>query len=152
MNNKEGTAAIPGYREVTIIDNTAPADQKKIKEFFQLAVSTQNQVCPVRDIIARISDKWSILAILALGSFGTLRFNELKIKIQGVSQRMLTVTLRNLEADGLLTRTMYPQIPPRVEYKLTALGLSLVQQYGIFTEWANANAEEIIRSRKKTCA
>ncbi|HEU4497212.1 MAG TPA: helix-turn-helix domain-containing protein, partial [Flavobacterium sp.] len=106
--------------------------------------------CPVRDIIARISDKWSHLAIFALGGFGTMRFNELKHKIGDVSQRMLTVTLRNLEADGLVTRTVFPEVPPRVEYKLTQLGFGLMEQLAGLAEWAETNSEAILNNRNKS--
>ncbi|OAQ39944.1 transcriptional regulator [Pedobacter psychrophilus] len=106
-------------------------------------------MCPIRDIVARISDKWSVLAIYGLGGYGKLRFNELKHKIGDISQRMLTVTLRNLEADGLITRTIYPQVPPRVEYELTELGHSLMQQLQLFAEWATKNGPEIIYYREK---
>ena len=90
-----------------------------------------------------------MLVILALGSFGTMRFNEIKHKIGDVSQRMLTVTLRNLEGDGLITRHVYGEVPPRVEYKLTPLGLSLMNQYSVFADWAALNGAAIMQSRKR---
>jgi DNA-binding HxlR family transcriptional regulator len=145
---QEGTAMSVSNTEVTIMENTAFVEVKKIQEIFELANATKNQLCPVRDIIARISDKWTLLSIYALGGYGTLRFNELKYKIGDVSQRMLTVTLRNLEADGLVKRTIYPEVPPRVEYQLTALGWSLVNQLTLLTDWATVNGEEIIKYRK----
>jgi DNA-binding HxlR family transcriptional regulator len=145
---QEGTAMSFSNTEVTIMENTAFVEVKKIQEIFELANATKNQLCPVRDIIARISDKWTLLSIYALGGYGTLRFNELKYKIGDVSQRMLTVTLRNLEADGLVKRTIYPEVPPRVEYQLTALGWSLVNQLTLLTDWATVNGEEIIKYRK----
>lgn len=145
---QEGTAMSVSNTEVTIMENTAFVEVKKIQEIFELANTTKNQLCPVRDIIARISDKWTLLSIYALGGYGTLRFNELKFKIGDVSQRMLTVTLRNLEADGLVKRTIYPEVPPRVEYQLTALGWSLVNQLTLLTDWATVNGEEIIKYRK----
>lgn len=148
MIKQEGTFVLPGNMDVTIADPER-LNRQKNQEFFELANTTRNQVCPVRDIISRISDKWSILAIYGLGGFGKLRFNELKNKIGDISQRMLTVTLRNLEADGLITRTIYPEVPPRVEYELTDLGNSLMQQLHLFAEWANANGQEIIYHRKK---
>lgn len=122
---------------------------EKFQNFFEIANSTKNQVCPVRDIIARISDKWTLLTIYALGGYGTLRFNELKHKIGDVSQRMLTVTLRNLEADGFVKRKIYPEVPPRVEYELTNLGRGLMYQMEPLVNWANLNGEEIIKCRKK---
>ena len=83
--------------------------------------------CPVRGVLDRFGDKWSILVILILGDKKKLRFNELNKEIGDVSQKMLTVTLRTLEADGLVKRTIYPEVPPRVEYEITALGKSLVR-------------------------
>jgi DNA-binding HxlR family transcriptional regulator len=149
MNKKEGTAAIQSNSMVTNAATNGVVDEKKYKEFFEFAQITRNQICPIRDIIARISDKWTMLAILALGGYGKMRFNELKHKIGDVSQRMLTVTLRHLEADGMITRKIYPEVPPRVEYELTDLGYSLLKQFSFFADWANANGEVIIKSRKK---
>lgn len=144
---QEGTAWSLSNTEVTNMENTAIVEGKKFQEIFELANSTKSGVCPVRDIIARISDKWTLLSIYALGGYGTLRFNELKHKIGDVSQRMLTVTLRNLEADGLVKRTIYPEVPPRVEYELTDLGRSLAFQLTLLTDWVTVNGEEIINSR-----
>lgn len=131
------------------MENQDLSSEKKIQNIFEIANSTRNQICPVRDIIARISDKWTLLAIYALGGYGKLRFNELKHKIGDVSQRMLTVTLRNLEADGLITRKIYPEVPPRVEYELTDLGKGLLNQMCLLVDWAQYNGEEIIKFRKK---
>jgi DNA-binding HxlR family transcriptional regulator len=131
------------------MENKGVDTNKKFQENFHKAKYVKNQFCPVRDIISRISDKWSHLVILALGGFGTLRFNELKHKIGDVSQRMLTVTLRNLEADGLIIRTIYPEVPPRVEYQLTPLGFDLMEQLTGLAEWAEANSEAILNNRNK---
>src|SRR5688572_10084665 len=122
MRKQEGTADKLRNSQVTIMDRAAIQGEKKFQEIFRIANSTKNKFCPVRDVLARVSDKWSMLAIYALGGFGKLRFNELKNKIGDISQRMLTVTLRNLEIDGLVTRTIYAEVPPRVEYELTPLG------------------------------
>lgn len=149
MSRQEGTAIAPGNTRVTIGDYKGIADEKIFQTIFQKANTTRKQVCPVRDIIARISDKWSLLAIYALAGDGTLRFNELKHKIGDVSQRMLTVSLRNLENDGLVSRTIYAEVPPRVEYRLTPLGTSLAHQLVSFVDWANINSREIIAARKK---
>ncbi|MCW3465779.1 winged helix-turn-helix transcriptional regulator [Chitinophaga nivalis] len=148
MIKQEGTLALPGNTEVTNSQPSTFAGEKKFQEIFQVANTTRNQLCPVRDIVARISDKWSMLAIFALGGFGTLRFNEMKHKIGDISQRMLTVTLRNLEADGLVTRTVFPEIPPRVEYQLTPLGYGLMQQFSLLADWATDNGEQILRCRQ----
>jgi len=147
MTTQEGTLVFLGDTSVTNADNEGVADVKKLKEFFEIANQTQNTFCPIRDIISRLSDKWSILIILGLGGFGTLRFNELKNKIDGVSQRMLTLTLKNLEGDGIVSRTVHPEIPPRVEYRLTQLGVSLLQQFSSFTDWAVTHTDEISANR-----
>lgn len=107
------------------------------------------QDCPVRSVLDRFGDKWSVLVLLVLGDKEKLRFNELSKEIEDVSQKMLTVTLRALEADGLLTRTIYPQIPPRVEYEITALGKSLVPHLLQLSNWAKENLPAIKKSREK---
>jgi len=105
--------------------------------------------CPVRNVLDRVGDKWSILVISILGECGTLRFNELNQTIGNISQKMLTVTLKTLEADGLVTRKMYPQIPPKVEYSLTALGESLLPAIAGLTAWAQQNMPAVLTSRAK---
>lgn len=104
-------------------------------------------VCPVRSVLDRLGDKWSILVMLVLGKQETMRFNELQKEIGDISQKMLTVTLRSLEADGLVTRTIYPQVPPRVEYQITPLGKSLVPHVVGLSEWAIGNMPAIKKSR-----
>ncbi|WP_297334054.1 helix-turn-helix domain-containing protein [Flavobacterium sp.] len=130
------------------MENTALSEQKKFQNIFLKANETRNGICPVRDVIARISDKWSMLTIYALGGYGTLRFNEIKKLIGDLSQRMLTVTLRNLETDGLVERKVFPEVPPRVEYNLTPLGFSLLEQLVQLGGWAEENSAAIIKNRK----
>jgi DNA-binding HxlR family transcriptional regulator len=149
MTEQEGTRALHGHSGVTNVDNEFAHDEKKFKEIFCRAKDMPPQLCPVRDILARISDKWSMLTILALGANGTLRFNEIKNLIGDVSQRMLTVTLRNLEADGFITRKVYPEVPPRVEYSATPIGLELMTQVGQLADWAVDNSKRIIKARRK---
>lgn len=96
----------------------------------------------VRSVLTRIGDKWSMLIVTLLGD-GTIRFNELKRQIDGISQRMLTLTLRNLERDGLVTRAVFPTVPPRVEYSLTPLGRSLLEPITELGEWARRNTGKI---------
>jgi DNA-binding HxlR family transcriptional regulator len=98
------------------------------------------------DILNRIGDKWSVMIVSYLGK-QTMRFNELRHTIGGISQRMLTLTLRNLERDGLVTRTVYPEIPPRVEYELTELGRSLQAPIGELWNWAAEHQGEVQRAR-----
>ncbi|QTL04742.1 helix-turn-helix transcriptional regulator [Aquabacter sp. L1I39] len=100
----------------------------------------------VRDILTRVGDKWSVLAVVMLGS-GPKRFNELKRAIAGISQRMLTLTLRTLERDGIVTRTVFPTVPPRVDYALTPLGMNLLRTLKQLADWASTNAEEIMEAR-----
>ncbi|MCY0998191.1 helix-turn-helix domain-containing protein [Myxococcus sp. MISCRS1] len=89
----------------------------------------------VRDVLTRVGDKWSVLVVGSLGD-GPLRFSDLKRGIEGISQRMLTLTLRGLERDGLVTRTQYPTVPPRVEYALTPLGHTLLDPVQELAKWA----------------
>jgi DNA-binding HxlR family transcriptional regulator len=105
--------------------------------------------CSIRHILDRFGDKWSILIISILGHVGKQRFNELNQQIGDISQKMLTVTLRSLEADGLISRKLYPEIPPRVEYDLTDLGRSLLPHIEQLAEWAGKNMECILANRAK---
>jgi DNA-binding HxlR family transcriptional regulator len=100
----------------------------------------------VASVLARVGDKWSVLVIMLLGN-GPRRFNELKRMIGGISQRMLTLTLRGLERDGLVTRTVFPTIPPRVDYELTDLGRGLSRPVQALGQWAFEHLPEIERSR-----
>jgi DNA-binding HxlR family transcriptional regulator len=109
-----------------------------------------NTNCPVRQVLDRIGDKWSSLVILQLGDYGMMRFNGLSQAIGDISQKMLTVTLRNLEADGLVSRKAFAEIPPRVEYELTPLGESLVPLLKQLVTWADTNMGAIKRSRTTT--
>jgi DNA-binding HxlR family transcriptional regulator len=105
--------------------------------------------CSIRQILDRFGDKWSILIISTLGHVGKQRFNELNQQIGDISQKMLTVTLRSLEADGLISRTLYPEIPPRVEYELTDLGRSLLPHIEQLAVWAERHMETILKNREK---
>ncbi|WP_314853954.1 helix-turn-helix domain-containing protein [uncultured Microbacterium sp.] len=100
----------------------------------------------IRDILARIGDKWSLLVIATLHE-GRLRFGELLGHIPGISQRMLTLTVRQLERDGVVTRTVYPEVPPRVEYELTDLGETLFVPARAIADWAVTHHDEIERAR-----
>ena len=100
----------------------------------------------VSSVLARVGDKWSVLIIVLLGN-GPKRFNEIKRMIGGISQRMLTLTLRGLERDGLVKRTQFPTIPPRVDYELTQLGLSLWEAVKPLGAWAQGHVKHITRAR-----
>ena len=105
--------------------------------------------CSIRQVLDRFGDKWSILIISYLGHKGKMRFNELSQEIEDISQKMLTVTLRSLEADGLVSRKLFPEIPPRVEYEITELGKSLLPHIQSLADWASKNMETILKNRKK---
>ncbi len=105
--------------------------------------------CPVRNVLDRVGDKWSILIISVLGEYGTLRFNELNHIVGNISQKMLTVTLKTLEADGLISRKLYPQVPPRVEYTLTELGTTLLPAIEGLTKWAATYMPQVMASRRR---
>ena len=100
----------------------------------------------VRHLLDRIGDKWSLLVIALLGR-GTRRFSELRREIDDISQRMLTLTLRHLERDGLVERTVYPVVPPRVEYRLTPLGATLLDTIQALVTWTTGHREEIAAAR-----
>jgi DNA-binding HxlR family transcriptional regulator len=102
----------------------------------------------VSGVLARIGDKWTVLIVRALGD-GPRRFNELKRIVGGISQRMLTLTLKGLERDGMVTRAVTPTIPPRVDYELTELGHSLLVPVGALGEWALANTPRIDAARAR---
>jgi DNA-binding HxlR family transcriptional regulator len=102
----------------------------------------------IGDVLARVGDKWSVLVVTKLGD-GPVRFNELRRTIGGISQRMLTLTLRGLERDGLVTRTVFPTIPPRVDYALTPLGRDLLEPVSALGDWALRNQAKIARARER---
>lgn len=102
----------------------------------------------VREVISRIADKWTMLVIEALAEQGCLRFTQLAAEVGDVSQKMLTKTVRQMEADGLLLRTVYPVVPPKVEYRLTEMGMSLAEAFCGVWLWAEQHRETIEASRK----
>jgi DNA-binding HxlR family transcriptional regulator len=104
------------------------------------------EACPTRQLISRVGDRWSLLVLYALEN-QTLRFQQLRREVQGVSQKMLTQTLRVLERDGLVRRTVYASVPPKVEYALTPLGASLAEPVAAIRVWAYAHMDEIDQAR-----
>ena len=103
--------------------------------------------CPVRDVLSRLGDKWSMLVLITLSANGTMRFSDIHKTIADVSQRMLTVTLRTLESDGLIERKVYAEVPPRVEYCLTERGLILIPHIQCLVDWALQQMSGIMESR-----
>ncbi|MDX8447792.1 winged helix-turn-helix transcriptional regulator [Mesorhizobium captivum] len=102
----------------------------------------------VSEILQRVGDKWTVLVVGKLGG-GAMRFNELRSAVGGISQKMLTTTLRGLERDGFVTRKVFPTIPPRVDYELTELGHELLVPVGALGEWARKNTERVKAARAK---
>jgi DNA-binding HxlR family transcriptional regulator len=121
---QEGTASMPNYLHI-------PEDCRAVSE-----------------VLARVGDKWTILVVVVLGE-GPKRFNEIRRSLGSISQRMLTLTLRGLERDGLATRTVYPTVPPRVEYELTRLGRSLLDPVSGLGAWARQHRAAILDARRR---
>lgn len=117
-------------------------EEEKIKKYANI------EQCPVRNVMDRIGDKWSTLILLLLDEEKVLRFGEIHKSIVTISQKMLTVTLKSLEADGLVVRTVYSQIPPKVEYELTQRGKSLMPHIHNLAKWAYQHMEDIKLSRE----
>ena len=135
---EDGTSRSPGHLEGT----TSPGDAQD----WDARQWDVREGCEVRQILDRIAGKWSLL-VVALLADRTLRFSELRREIDGVSQRVLTATLRQLERDGLVARTVHPVVPPRVDYALTPLGRSLHATVGALVAWTEANEGEIAAAR-----
>ena len=104
--------------------------------------------CPVREVLDRVGDKWSVMVVVLLGQ-RTHRFNELHRAIEGISQRMLTLTVRALERDGLVSRTVHASVPPRVDYELTGLGRTLLVPLAALTDWADTHRGDIQAARDR---
>lgn len=105
-------------------------------------------ICPIRDILSRLGDKWSLLVLTTLNANGIMRFSDIHKSIGDISQRMLTVTLRSLETDGLIVRKIYPEVPPRVEYGLTKSGKGLMPHLSNLVGWALENQQNIVEVRQ----
>lgn len=128
---------------VTIIDIQGSVKRKKMKNFHPTGS------CPIRDVLYRLGDKWSMLVLVTLNVNGTMRFSDIQKTISDISQRMLTVTLRTLEADGLIQRTVFAEVPPRVEYRLTDTGKTLMPHIENLVGWALEHMADVFDSRKK---
>lgn len=103
--------------------------------------------CPIRDVLERLGDRWTMLVLFTLEEGGTQRFSVLKSRIPDISQRMLAQTLRRIEQDGLVLRTVYPTVPPRVDYALTPLGESFLKPMHQLLDWAAAHHEDVRAAR-----
>ncbi|MEU3014523.1 winged helix-turn-helix transcriptional regulator [Nocardia asteroides] len=119
---------------------------RTIHEATGLPADVYSARCPTREVLDHIAGKWTVLIVDALAD-GTLRYTDLRRRIDGISQKMLTQTLRGLERDGFVTRTVYPTVPPRVDYALTDLGHSLREPITALREWVEVNINRIERAR-----
>jgi DNA-binding HxlR family transcriptional regulator len=117
--------------------------RKEIKKDFDMAD------CGIRNLLDRVGDKWSLMIMDILGLEGTMRFSQLDHKIESISQKMLTVTLKSLETDGLISRKVYPQVPPKVEYSLTELGKTLLPSITMLKNWAVESMPAILEARER---
>jgi DNA-binding HxlR family transcriptional regulator len=131
LTSEDGTFFCVSYVEVTV----------------QVDEARDDRLCFARQILDRIGDKWSIAVIHQLGGQEIMRFTELRRGIDGISQRMLTVTLRTLERDGLVERTVHPVVPPRVEYRLTGLGRTLLGSVCALMDWSVQHADDVADAR-----
>lgn len=105
--------------------------------------------CPIRNILSRVGDKWSMLVLITLNGHGVMRFNELRRNIPDISQKMLSEVLKALEADDLVSKKVYAEVPPRVEYRLTERALTLIPLIESLIDWALSNMDDIMESRKQ---
>jgi DNA-binding HxlR family transcriptional regulator len=119
-----------------------------VRKACNLEPNVLSGVCPTRKVLDLIADKWTVLVIYLLSS-GTKRYGELQRAIQGISQKMLTQTLRKLEEDGLVKRTVFPEVPPRTEYELTPLGQTLREPLGSLCAWAQDHMAEVEKARAR---
>ena len=133
----------------TITDNQKIKVAKKIKKMFGHIDPRVEEYCPIRDVMALASDKWSILIILYLGYFPVMRFNKLKKFVYDISNKVLSERLKMLERDGYISRKMYAEVPVRVEYSLTDFGHSYLQKLLDLAEWAEKHKEMVIGNRKR---
>jgi DNA-binding HxlR family transcriptional regulator len=136
--------SIPRNSEVTAAARAANSLEKRLRDGDHEAAHSDCR--PVNELLSRIGDKWSVLVVMLLGD-EPKRFNEMRRLIGGISQRMLTLTLRGLERDGFVRRTVYPTVPPRVEYTLTPLGRSLREPISRLGEWAFAHRKHVEKAR-----
>ncbi|WP_194972691.1 winged helix-turn-helix transcriptional regulator [Aquiflexum lacus] len=130
-----------------IIDYQAVEVKKKLEKIFNYDSLVPIETCPIRDVLSVASDKWSILIVLFLGGHEVLRFGDLKSLIHGISAKVLTERLRTLEKDGYLSRQVFPEVPLRVEYKLTAFGLRYLEKLLVISEWISEEMDYVIQSR-----
>jgi DNA-binding HxlR family transcriptional regulator len=134
----------------TTVDNQSVVDKKKMEKIFSnIDLENPPSICPIRDVLANVLDKWSILIILMLGYYEILRFADLKKKIKGISPKMLSMSLKHLEKDGFIIRTAFAEVPLRVEYTLTEQGKSFCNKILELSEWVGFYFPTILKRRLK---
>lgn len=138
---QERTFELESYSDVTFAEKQRGKNSKNMKNFHP------SGTCPVRDVLCRLGDKWSMLVLLTLQTNGVMRFSEIQRSVGDISHRMLAVTLRTLEADGIVSRRVYAEVPPRVEYNLTPRGASLMPHIQGLVGWAQVNMTGILAGR-----
>ncbi|WP_241251436.1 winged helix-turn-helix transcriptional regulator [Candidatus Protofrankia californiensis] len=129
-----------------LVKSAAKTTAKTVVESSGLPADVYSAKCPTRQVLDHVAGKWTILIVDALLE-GTMRYTDLSRRIEGISQKMLTQTLRHLETDGFVTRTLHPTIPPRVDYELTALGRSLGEPITALRQWTETHINEIEQAR-----
>jgi len=140
----------PSNQNETVVDNQSLIDKKKMEKIFSnIDLENPPTICPIRNVLATVLDKWSILIILMLGYYEVQRFAELKKKIKGISPKMLSISLKHLEEDGFVTRTVFPEVPIRVEYNLTGQGKSFCNKLLELSEWIALYMPAIVKNRYK---
>jgi DNA-binding HxlR family transcriptional regulator len=145
-----------GHRKVIMATHTPTLDEATGAEQSGTRMAEYESACKaggrgeaIRDVLGHVGDKWTLLIVGALAVGVRLRFTELQRHIPGISQRMLTVTLRHLERDGLVRRTMYAEVPPRVEYELTDIGTTLIEPARALGRWATSSYVTVLGSRER---
>src|SRR5450830_1530036 len=147
MSAQEGTFPTLGHMDVTMDAVAARGAELERRMREQGGHAGVEHACrPITDILTRVGDKWSVMVVMLLGN-GTKRFNEMRRLIGGISQRMLTLTLRGLERDGLVTRTVFPTVPPRVDYALTDMGRALLIPISALGTWAYVHRDAVDAAR-----
>jgi DNA-binding HxlR family transcriptional regulator len=132
----------------TVVDYQEVEIKKKLEKIFNYDPLVPIVTCPIKDVLSVASDKWSILIVLFIGAHKVLRFGDLKNLIRGISAKVLTERLRSLEKDGYLSRQVFPEVPLRVEYQLTAFGIRYLDKLIILSEWIKDEMDNVIQSRK----
>jgi DNA-binding HxlR family transcriptional regulator len=151
----KGTLVCVSNRDVSMANYAPPLEETTADEHGEVRMSDYESACTaggrgeaIRDVLNHIGDKWTLLIVGALSVGHRLRFTELHQHIPGISQRMLTVTLRHLERDGLVSRTMHAEVPPRVEYELTDIGMTLIEPARVLGRWATDSYLTVLERRE----